>query len=125
MASAGDRGGAGPNPTHPRMSAGLPHGGTSQSGRTQGQRMPETASEIGGRVGDAWESARHSLERGARAVADRACSFWTDASNLIRRRPMAAIGIAFGIGCIVGCCLTMAVRSSSDDIAERMSRASA
>jgi ElaB/YqjD/DUF883 family membrane-anchored ribosome-binding protein len=84
-------------------------------------KLRDTASGVAERLGDTWESAR----QGAQAVARRAQNFWSDAGNLIRRNPMAAVAVAFGVGCLVGCCMTATYRSSEDDVAEGMSRASA
>ncbi len=124
MANPGDRGA-----THPRMSSNIPQGpGGTQTSQGQGQgiteTLRETASDIGSRVGDAWESTRRSVQEGAQAVTQRACNFWTDASNLVRRRPMAAIGIALGAGFLLGCCMSMSMRYSTEDLPERMSRGS-
>ena len=131
MANEGDRGGT--NPTHPRMSAGLPQGGTStptqeglmgRASEAVGQvrdRIRDTASGVAERAGEAWESTRQGFQQ----AAHRAQDFWTDAGNLVRRQPMAALAVAFGVGCLVGCCLTAGWYSGEDDVAERMSRASA
>jgi ElaB/YqjD/DUF883 family membrane-anchored ribosome-binding protein len=107
------------------MQAGMPQGGSSQTGQGVTETLRETASEIGSRVGDAWERTRQGVREGARAVADRAQNFWSDARDLVRRRPMAALGIAFGLGCLVGCYLAAGMRYSTEDIADRMSRGSA
>jgi ElaB/YqjD/DUF883 family membrane-anchored ribosome-binding protein len=136
MANEGDRGSTNPTPgSHPRMSAGLPPGPGGATARPEeglmgkvseaaGQareRIRDVASGVAERVGDAWESTR----QGAEQLAHRAQDFWTDAANLVRRRPMAALAVAFGVGCLVGCCLTAASRNWEDDVARRMSRASA
>jgi ElaB/YqjD/DUF883 family membrane-anchored ribosome-binding protein len=121
MANEGDRG-TNPGPgTHPRMTAGLPpgpgstappseQGGTLEKlSETAGQvrdKIRDTASGAAERAGEAWESARRSVEQGAQGVARTAQDFWTDAGNLIRRNPMAAVAIAFGVGCLVGSALT-------------------
>jgi ElaB/YqjD/DUF883 family membrane-anchored ribosome-binding protein len=65
------------------------------------------------------------VRQGAQAVARTAQNFWSDAGNLIRRNPMAAVAVAFGVGCLVGCCMTAGWYPAEDDVAERMSRASA
>jgi ElaB/YqjD/DUF883 family membrane-anchored ribosome-binding protein len=76
-------------------------------------------------MGQTWESARQSVREGAQAVARQTQNFWADASNLIRRNPMAAVAVTFGAGFLLGCCLTSWFSTSSVDMTERMSRASA
>jgi ElaB/YqjD/DUF883 family membrane-anchored ribosome-binding protein len=137
MANEGDRGGTNPSPgTHPRMSAPLPQGpgsaaphsaegGTLEKlSETAGQvrdKVREAASGVAERAAEAWESTR----QGARAVASRAQDFWTDAGNVVRRNPMAALAVAFGVGCLVGCALTASWRQREDDMIRGMSRSSA
>src|SRR5262249_4455525 len=88
MANEGDR--SSTNPTHPRMSAGLPPGGTStrteegvmgKVSEAAGQvrdTLREAASGVAERAGDAWDSTRRGFEQ----AAHRAQDFWTDAGNL-------------------------------------------
>jgi ElaB/YqjD/DUF883 family membrane-anchored ribosome-binding protein len=124
MANAGDKGGTNPGQgSHPRMAAGLPQG--PGGGQGTGGTMSQMASEVGGRVGDAWETASRGVRQGYEAVAGQARDFWADAIHLVRRNPMAAVGIAFGVGCLVGCCLAAGMAYSTEDIPDRMSRASA
>jgi ElaB/YqjD/DUF883 family membrane-anchored ribosome-binding protein len=110
------------------MTAGLPQGPGTQTEQAGGQgttgTLGEMASEVSGRAREAWESTRQGVRRSARTVADRAFDFWSDAGNLIRRHPMAAVGVAFGVGCLVGCCLAAGMAYSTEDIPDRMSRAS-
>jgi ElaB/YqjD/DUF883 family membrane-anchored ribosome-binding protein len=137
MAGAGDRGGNPQQGAHPRMGAGLPPGpgGAGETLREMasnvgeavshaGERVQELASGATERLGEAWESTRRSVREGAQAVTDRARNFWSDAQGLVRRYPFAAMGIAFGLGCL----LTVSLRSMSgwdeDDVARGMSRAS-
>ncbi len=141
MANEGDRGGTNPAPgTHPRMSAGLPPGpgGRGQGGGEEStvERLSETAGQVrdkirdvasgtAERLGEAWESTRQGVAQGASAVARTVQGFWSDAGNLVRRNPMAAIAVAFGIGCLVGCALTAGWDRREDDIIHGMSRSSA
>jgi ElaB/YqjD/DUF883 family membrane-anchored ribosome-binding protein len=130
MANEGDRGST--NPSHPRMSAGLPQGGTStptgeslvgKVSEAAGQvreRIRETASGVAERAGEAWDSTRQGFEQ----AAQRAQDFWTDAGNLVRRRPLASLAVAVGGGCLVGSLLTTNW-GRPDDMTRRMSRASA
>ncbi len=134
MANEGDRGSTNPSPaSHPRMSAGLPPGPGAAARPEEGlmgkvseaagqakERLREAASGVAERAGEAWESAR----QGAQDVARRAQDFWSDAANLVRRRPMAALAVAFGVGCLVGLGLAAANRRREDDVARGMSRAS-
>ncbi len=137
MAKEGDRGGTNPSPgTHPRMSAPPPQGPGSAGSRAEEHSTMEKLSETAGQVRDkvrdvasgvaeraaeAWESTR----QGARAVASRAQDFWTDAGNVVRRNPMAALAVAFGVGCLVGCALTASWRHREGDMIRGMSRSSA
>jgi ElaB/YqjD/DUF883 family membrane-anchored ribosome-binding protein len=140
MANEGDRGGTNPAPgTHPRMSAGLPPGPgstprTEESGtleklsETAGQvrdKIRDVASGAAERLGEAWETTRQGVGEGARAVAHKAQDFWTDAGNLVRRNPMAAMAVAFGVGCLVGSALTASWGRREDDVIRGMSRSSA
>lgn len=137
MAGPGDRGQGGPQPTsHPRMTAGLPGGGSSPgqgpmaSGVAEAagqvrEKVQEYASGLAGRVEDAWESARQGVRRGASAVADTAEDFWTSTQNLIRRYPVAAVAVAFGVGCLTTMCLSATMGHAEDDMTRRMSRYSA
>jgi hypothetical protein len=76
-------------------------------------------------IGEAWESARESVRQGAQAVAQQAQTFWTDARNLVGRRPIAALAIAFCAGWAFGCLTAGSWSRSEDYMTERMSRASA
>lgn len=147
MANQGDQGGTNPGQAaHPRMAAGLPQrpgGGQGQQGQQsrQGQRGQQAhqrvggggqtteqsqgqgmASEVASRLGDAWDTTRETVQRGAHAVAERAQGLWSNAGALVRSRPLAAMAIAFSVGCLLGCCMT---GRSTDDVADRMSHASA
>jgi hypothetical protein len=87
-------------------------------------RVQDVASDVAQRVEDAWDSTRE----GASAVAQKAEDFWTSTSNLIRRYPVTSVVIAFGLGCLTFPCLQNVCGMnlwSSDDVADRMSRASA
>ncbi len=128
MASEGDRGGTNPGPgTHPRMSAPLPEGpggAREKLSEAAGQvrdKVRDVASQAAERLGETWESTR----QGAQAVVRKAQDFWSDAGNLVRRNPMAALAITFGVGCLVGCALTAGWDRWEDDVVRGMSRGSA
>jgi ElaB/YqjD/DUF883 family membrane-anchored ribosome-binding protein len=150
MAGASDFGGQG-NPqqgSHPRMgttpptgssgaqpSASHGQGGAGETFRQTGSSMSETAGQMkekaqefasgaASRIGDAWESTQQGLQQGASTVRQTAQDFWNNSGDLIRRYPIAAVAIAFGLGCLV----TALVRVpdwGEDEMAQRMSRYSA
>jgi ElaB/YqjD/DUF883 family membrane-anchored ribosome-binding protein len=115
--------GPGATPTRTEGQGGLA-GTLSEAAGQVKERVQDVASGVAGRVGDAWESTREGVQQGARYAARQAQDFWNDAGNLVRRNPMAAVALAFGIGCVVGLTLAASWRPE-DDVAERMSRASA
>jgi ElaB/YqjD/DUF883 family membrane-anchored ribosome-binding protein len=124
------------------MSAGYPTGTSSHSEEQKGlrekaqemassvsetagqmtEKAREYASGIAGQAQETWRSAREGLQEGYSAVAERAGDLWGDTTELIRRYPLAALGIAFGLGCLAGCALNLMPRS--DDMTRRMSRSS-
>jgi ElaB/YqjD/DUF883 family membrane-anchored ribosome-binding protein len=115
--------------------------GGSQSSRAEGQggltgtlseaagqvrdKVQDVASGVAGRVGDAWESTRQGVRQGADYVTRRAQDLYGDTNEMIRRNPLAAVALAFGVGCLVGCCLAAVWSSREDYMTERMSRSSA
>ena len=127
---------------HRRMSAGYPTSSSapgeeskglkesaqemaSQAGETAShlkEQAREFASGVAGKAQETWHSAREGLQQGWSQLGERAEDFWGDVTGLIRRYPVAAVAIAFGIGCLAGCSLLALPRS--DDMTERMSRAS-
>jgi ElaB/YqjD/DUF883 family membrane-anchored ribosome-binding protein len=100
-------------------------GGLSETAGAIKDKIRDTASGMAERLGETWESTREGMRQGAQAVARTAQNFWMDAGNLIRRNPMAAVAVAFGAGCLVGCFMRASWRSSEEDVTQRMSRASA
>jgi ElaB/YqjD/DUF883 family membrane-anchored ribosome-binding protein len=128
---------------HPRMSAEYPTSSSSraeeqkgwkesaqemasQARETAGQmkeRAQEFASGMAGQAQESWRSAREGLQQGFSQVSERAGDIWDDATDFIRRYPVASVAVAFGLGCLLGCGLA-AIPRGTDDIAERMSRAS-
>ena len=135
MAGKGDTG-------HPRMTANYPGTSSGHSEEQKGlkekaqemasnvgesashlkERAQEFASGVAGQAGDAWRSTREGMQEGFSSVAHRAEDFWGDVNGLIRRYPVAALGAAFGLGCLVSCALLLS--SGSDSMTERMSRSS-
>ncbi len=131
MANPSERGGQNPpTPGHPRMNAGHPTSTRGPAPTVAGmagqvkEAVQGAASAVGGRVGDALESTRGTLRQGEQWVERTAGDLWDDLSGAIRRNPVGAVALAFGLGCLVTCCV-VAWSSREDDVAERMSRASA
>jgi hypothetical protein len=87
------------------------------------EKVQDAASTVAHRVEDAWDSASSGIRQGARAVADTADDFWTGTTRLIRRYPVASVLIAFGAGYL--CATLCSSVNWTDDVAGRMSRASA
>lgn len=131
--------GKGEGGSHPRMSAGYPSGGeehkgiketaqemASHVGESAGQMRDKAREFVSGVAGEAqerWHSARESLQEGYSHLSGRAGDIWEDAVGFVRRYPLASLGVAFGLGCLAGCAI-LGMSHSSDDVAERMSRAS-
>lgn len=127
---------------HPRMSAGYPTGtpghseeqkglkekaqemasGVSEAAGQMTEKAREYASGIAGQAQETWRSAREGLQEGYSAMSQRAGDLWDDATEMIRRYPIASLAIAFGLGCLVSCALYLTPRS--DDMTRRMSRSS-
>jgi ElaB/YqjD/DUF883 family membrane-anchored ribosome-binding protein len=143
---AGNEGGS-----HPRMTAGYPAGSSEEQkglketaqemashlGESAGH-MTERAREAAGQARDkarefvsgmaghaqeSWRSAREGLQGGFSSMSGRAGDMWGDATEFVRRYPLASLAVAFGLGCLTSCALA-AMSHSSDDVAEGMSRAS-
>ena len=147
--------GKGEGGSHPRMSAGYPSSapkaeeqkGLKESAQQMGSKISETAEhvrerarETAGQVGDkarefvsgmaeqaqeTWRGAREGLQEGWSHVSDRAGDLWEDATEFVRRYPIASMAAAFGLGCLISASLFAATRFSSDELTERMSRSSA
>ena len=133
--------GKGEGGSHPRMSAGYPGGTTGQSeegkglketaqemashlGETAGQmkdKAREFVSGVAGQAQETWRSAREGVQERYTELSGRAGDIWEDGIAFIRRYPLASVGVAFGLGCLLGCAL-LAMPRSTDDMTERMSR---
>jgi ElaB/YqjD/DUF883 family membrane-anchored ribosome-binding protein len=130
---------------HPRMSAGFPSASSGQSeeskkglaesareatshlGEMAGQMKEKAREYVSGMAGqgeEAWRRAREGLHEGFSNVSQRAGDIWEDATDFIRRYPVASLAVAFGLGFLTSCALSGMSRLSSDDMTERMSRAS-
>jgi hypothetical protein len=96
-----------------------PAAGVADAAEQVKDRVQDAASTVAHRVEDAWDSTRE----GARAVANKAGDFFSDATDMVRRYPVASVMIAFGLGCL--CASLFRVPHWSDDVARRMSRSSA
>lgn len=60
----------------------------------------------------AWDTTRDTAQQWGHTVADTASDAWDGAGNFIRRYPIASLGIAFGIGFILGGGLAASRRSN-------------
>jgi hypothetical protein len=86
------------------------------------EKVQDTASTVAHGLESAWESTSQGVRQGAHAVAETAENFWDDATGLVRRHPVPAMLIAFGLGCLVASLLRMP--RWTDDMTRRMSQAS-
>jgi ElaB/YqjD/DUF883 family membrane-anchored ribosome-binding protein len=135
---------------HPRMSAGYPGAeqveGVKEKAREMASNVGETAGQVhdkaretAGQVRDkarefasgaaeqareAWHSASEGVQERISSLGHRAEDIWGDAADFIRRYPIASLAVAFGVGCMASCALMFLAQSSTDDVTERMSRAS-
>jgi len=136
--------GKGEGGSHPRMSAGYPSGSTgheeehkglkesaqemaSHLGESAGQvrdKAREFVSGVAGQAQETWRGAREGMQERFSSVSGRAEDIWEDAITFVRRYPLASLAVAFGLGCLVSAALTAASHVSTDDMTERMSRAS-
>ena len=130
---------------HPRMGAGLParpggsrpeNQGATGTIEKAGERVADVAGQVrdkaqdlasgvAQRAEDAWDSTRQGVRQGASAVAGTTQDFFTSATDLIRRYPVTAVAVAFSLGCLTTMCLQATCDFGTDDVADRMSRASA
>jgi ElaB/YqjD/DUF883 family membrane-anchored ribosome-binding protein len=133
MASKGEGG------SHPRMSAGYPHSeeehkGLKESAQEMASHLGESAGQVrdkarefasgmAGQAQEAWRGAREGMQERLSGLSGRAGDIWEDGIEFVRRYPLASLAVAFGLGCMVSCAL-FAIPRSTDDMAERMSRAS-
>jgi ElaB/YqjD/DUF883 family membrane-anchored ribosome-binding protein len=99
-------------------------------GETAGQLKEKARDLVSGaadRLEGAWRGTREGVQESAAAMARRAEDFWNDATEFVRRYPVASVAVAFGLGFLVCSALAASYRYSdfgSDDVARRMSRAS-
>jgi ElaB/YqjD/DUF883 family membrane-anchored ribosome-binding protein len=141
--------GKGEGGSHARMSAGFPTGTSGQSEKhhesKQAEGLKESAQEMASHLGETagqvrdkarefvssaasqaqetWRSAREGLQERASNLSTSAGDIFEDGIEFVRRYPIASLAVAFGIGCLTSCALFAASRST-DDVANRMSRAS-
>lgn len=133
--------GKGEGGSHPRMSAGYPGGTTSQA-EGEGKGLKETAQEMAshlsegagqmkdkarefvsgmaGQAQESWRSAREGFQEHYADWSNRAGDIWGDGINFVRRYPLASLGVAFGLGCLLSCAMMAMPRS--EDMTDRMSR---
>jgi ElaB/YqjD/DUF883 family membrane-anchored ribosome-binding protein len=137
--------GKGEGGSHPRMSTGYPGSASGQSEeerkglKESAQEMASHASEsvgqmkekarefvsgVAGQAQETWRSTREGLQEGLSRASGRAEDIWEDAIEFVRRYPLASLAVAFGLGCLASAALAALSRSSTEDMTERMSRAS-
>lgn len=136
--------GKGEGGSHARMSAGFP---SSSSGHSEEKRegLKESAQEMASQIGEsasqmkekareyvsgmagqaqeAWRGAREQMQERFSDISGRAGDIFEDGIEFVRRYPLASLAVAFGIGCLTSCAF-FAMSRSTDDVADRMSRAS-
>lgn len=124
MAEKGDRG-------HPRMSAAFP--GSSEHLEEMASAAGEKAEELKGkakqfaaRVADqaqqTWQGAQRGIKEAFVTMSERCGELCQDATRMVKRHPIAAMAVAFGLGCCLSTFIQL--RRHSDDMTQRMSRAS-
>jgi ElaB/YqjD/DUF883 family membrane-anchored ribosome-binding protein len=130
--------------SHERMSAGFPTGTSGQTekqaeglketaqemashlGETAGQvrdKAREFVSGVAGQAQETWRTAREGLQERVSNLSTGAGDILEDGVDFVRRYPVASLAIAFGIGCLTSCAI-FGLSRSSDDVTNRMSRAS-
>jgi ElaB/YqjD/DUF883 family membrane-anchored ribosome-binding protein len=115
------------NPTSPTQhsSGDTLHQAASRIGDAASQvkeKVQDAASTVAHGLENAWESTSSTVSQGAHAVARTAENFWDDATGLVRRHPVPAVLIAFGLGCLVASLLR--VPRWTADMTRRMSEPS-
>ncbi|MBL8794929.1 MAG: hypothetical protein JNM56_13555 [Planctomycetia bacterium] len=76
--------------------------------------------EVPASAQDAWEATRQGAEQCASRAADVAGEAWDAVAGLVRRYPLAAIGVGVALGCLLACALPR-----GDSMTRRMSEYSA
>ena len=130
--------------SHPRMSAGYPGSsaghaeeerkGLKESAQEMASHLGESAGQVrdkarefvsgvAGQAQESWRSAREGMQERFSHLSERTGDIWEDGIELVQRHPLASLAVAFGIGCLTSCAW-FAMTRSTDDVAERMSRAS-
>jgi ElaB/YqjD/DUF883 family membrane-anchored ribosome-binding protein len=130
--------------SHPRMSAGYPGSsaghaeeerkGLKESAQEMASHLGESAGQVrdkarefvsgvAGQAQESWRSAREGMQERVSHLTERTGDIWEDGIAFVRRYPLASLAVAFGLGCMVSCAL-FALPRSTNDMAERMSRAS-
>jgi ElaB/YqjD/DUF883 family membrane-anchored ribosome-binding protein len=138
MASKGQGG------SHPRRTTDFPAGSSGHSEELREglkESVQETASQLGesagqmkekarefvsgmaGQAQEAWRGARDQLQERFSDFSGRAGDIFEDGVAFVRRYPLASLAVAFGIGCLTSCAF-FAMSRSTEDVPERMSRAS-
>lgn len=109
---------AGQNPRPPSPF----HERGSYSAVQQQPRSGEASSmqEVPGSAQDAWEVTRQGAEQCVSRATDLAGDAWNEVAGLVRRYPLAAIGVGVALGCLLACALPR-----GDSMTRRMSEYSA
>jgi ElaB/YqjD/DUF883 family membrane-anchored ribosome-binding protein len=76
------------------------------------EKAQEWGSTVARTAEQAWDSTRQHTREWAHQAAERAENAFEDFGNLIRRYPVAALGIAFGFGFLLGGGLAAGARRS-------------
>lgn len=140
MATPSNTGGTGGQQRqHPRPGAqgggagSFPHQGGGRPGSQQGlaagmaeaagqvkEKVQDLASGAADRLEDAWDSTRQGVQQAASTAARTFEDAFQDVRAFLGRYPVASVGAAFALGCLVG--RLMAFRTV--DMTRQMSRAS-
>jgi ElaB/YqjD/DUF883 family membrane-anchored ribosome-binding protein len=73
-------------------------------------RVGEMASEVAHRASDAWDSTRQGVASAASTVADGAEQAYDSVNGMIRRYPLPAVLVAFGVGFLLAQAIQMSRR---------------
>ncbi len=137
--------GKGNHGQHVRRSTDFP-GGSQEHSQEQHEGLKETAQEMASHLGEstaqmkektrefvsgmagqaqeAWHSAREGVQERFSGLSAKAGDIWEDGIEFVRRYPLASLCAAFVLGSLTSCALFALASRSTEDVAERMSRAS-
>lgn len=139
MASKGNHG------RHGRRSADYPgssemhseeqHEGLKESAEEMASHLSESAGQMrdkgrefisgmAGQAQEAWRGAREGMQERFSGFSASAGDMWEDGIEFVRRYPVASLAAAFGVGCLASCAWFFAWTRSTEDVPQRMSKAS-